>query len=122
MTPTQKEAVKELQKILKPMDTVYTILKHTSSSGMSRVIDCYVIKKNYPVWIGYKMSKALEYKWNVDKRGLNVRGAGMDMGFAIVYNLARVLFKGGDGKTITGRNGDKKPEKDGGYLLKQAWL
>jgi hypothetical protein len=35
----QADAVAELHKLLKPGDTVYTILRHVSSSGMSRVID-----------------------------------------------------------------------------------
>lgn len=122
LTQEQLNIVSDLKKVLKPNDIVYTILKHVSSSGMSRVIDCYVIKKNYPVWVGYKMAHLLGHKWNVDKRGMNVRGCGMDMGFAVVYDLASILFKGGDGKTVTGRNGDTKPETDGGYLLKQEWL
>jgi hypothetical protein len=33
-----------------------------------------------------------------------------------------MLYPKGDGKTITGRNGDIKPETDGGYLLKHIWI
>ena len=33
------EAIANLREILKPGDTVYTILRHVSKSGMSRVID-----------------------------------------------------------------------------------
>ena len=118
----RQEAIKYLKKTIKPMDTIYTILNHVSSSGMSRVIDCYVIKKNKPIRISHDVAKATGYKLHKTKDGITVGGCGMDMGFALVYDLASVLFKGGDGKTITGRNGDTKPETNGGYLLKQSWL
>ena len=36
------EAVAELKKLLKPGATVYTVLKHCSSSGMMRVIDLVI--------------------------------------------------------------------------------
>jgi hypothetical protein len=62
------------------------------------------------------------FKRDGKREGLRVSGCGMDMGFDIVYNLGRFLFPKGDGKTVTGRNGDTKPETDGGYLLKQEWL
>jgi len=43
-------------------------------------------------------------------------------GFHLIYSLGQTLFPKGDGKTIIGRNGDTKPENDGGYLLKHEWL
>lgn len=45
----EAEARANLLKLLKPGDTVYTVLKHVSSSGMSRVIDLVIpvmVEKN----------------------------------------------------------------------------
>lgn len=49
---TEKEArrmdsIKALKKLLKPGSYVYTTLAHVSSSGMSRVIGCYVVAPRY---------------------------------------------------------------------------
>ncbi len=41
---------------------------------------------------------------------------------AIYYVLGDKLYPNGDGKTVTGRNGDTKAETDGGYLIKHIWL
>jgi len=50
----EAEAIVHLRSMLKPGDTVYTVLRHVSRSGMTRGIDCYVIADNRPVWItGY---------------------------------------------------------------------
>src|SRR5688572_7990389 len=39
------EAAAELRKLLKPGDTVYTILRHRAASGMFRVIDLVIIAR-----------------------------------------------------------------------------
>jgi hypothetical protein len=44
------EAIVHLREVLKPGDTVYTVLRHVSRSGMSRNIDLYMAD-NKPVWI-----------------------------------------------------------------------
>lgn len=100
---------------------VFCIVKNVSSSGMSRDIDFYTftheqgeIKKH---WLSYRIAGLLDYPFNDKKECVKVSGCGMDMCFSVVYNLGSVLYPKGDGKTITGRNGDKKPETDGGYLL-----
>lgn len=53
-TNTEREQARaDLLKLLKPGATVYTILRHCSASGMSRVIDLVVIErareKRYPL-------------------------------------------------------------------------
>lgn len=113
------EAIEHLRKWLKPGDTVYTILRHVSRSGMQRQISVVVLVKDedgsiidlHPNW---SVAKATGYRLN--KGGANdaliVDGAGMDMGFDVVYNLGRVLFPD---VTTDGH-------KDGGYSLKHRWL
>ena len=98
------EAIERLQKLISRDDTVYTILRHVSSSGMSRAIDCYLIKDNRPYWIGRSAATAAGYKWNSKHDGAQLGGCGMDMGFALVHDLSRALFDGD------------------GYAIKQSWL
>ncbi len=105
------EAIARLREILKPGDTVYTVVRHVSSSGMSRVIDLYHFSihdgKIQKSWLSGYASTALG--WNLDqKRGaLRVSGCGMDMGFHVVSTLSRVLFPDAE-----------RPD----YALNQEWL
>lgn len=104
--------------------TIFTVLRHVSASGMSRRIDVYAIKDNRPLYLSGICEKLGIGKIGKD-RGLIVNGCGMDMGFAIVYDLGRKVFPNGFKlrKNENGRNGDKSGfDKDGGYALKQEWL
>lgn len=119
----QQEAIKALRKTLKPGDTVYTILRHVSSSGMSRRIDLYTMKKNRPVFLTHYAAKALDYNRKPDQQGITVGGCGMDMGFHLVYSLGRTLFPNGFKIKGVGRNGDTSGhDNDGGYALNHCWL
>lgn len=100
----RQEAKERLLEWLKPGDTVYTILRHRSRSGMSRVIGVVLLKDGVDLHPNYAVSKFLG--WNLgkaDRDGISVSGCGMDMGFHLVYELSQGLF--GDG-----------------YALKQRWL
>ncbi len=115
------EAEKRLRELLPEKDRlIYTTIKKVSQSGMYRHISCTIIKDNKPYCIDWAVSRLLELPLKNDS--VSISGCGMDMGFSIVYNLGSILFPKGDGKTITGRNGNTKPETDGGYLIKQRWL
>ena len=101
----KQEAIKRLQEMLKPEDVVFTILRHVSQSGMTRDISL-VIPTNHRgvdgiMCIDYLASRAMDMKIKND--GLRIGGCGMDMGFALVYDLAYTVF--GEG-----------------YALKQRWL
>jgi hypothetical protein len=104
----------ELKKILEESDyKVYTILRHVSSSGMFRVISCFVIGKDgRPRSIDWYIEKVLGYKRDMDRDGLRVSGAGMDMGFHVVYGLSEHLY----------RNPDGSYSHEGAYKLKQEWV
>ena len=122
----QEEAIAYLSKILEPGTKVYTILRHRSASGMSRVISVFVCVNGDAKNIDWYVANALDYKRD-DKHdgGIKMGGCGMDMGFALVYNLGRKLYPEGFklAKGQYGRNGDKSGfDKDGGYALKQEWL
>ena len=103
------EAIETLNKWLAVGDTVYTILRHRSSSGMTRWLDLYVIKDGRPLRLTYSACKALGYPYDRKHDSLKVTGCGMDMGFHVVYSLAYVLNNG-------------KTEGDAGYSLQHNWL
>lgn len=90
------EAVTYLRGLLYPGDTVYTTVTHVTSTGMTRWIRVLVMKDNQPVDISWHAGKALGLQVNTRSHdGVEVGGAGMDMGFHLVYSLSRVLFAGG---------------------------
>lgn len=138
---TAREAsIKHLRKMLKPGATVYTILKHVSRSGLSRVIDVVMLGRDERgVHLRGYAAEAIGYP--LDPRGgLRVNGAGMDMGWHLVTVLSATLYP--DGFTCIGEgrgarrgkgcpsadhhNGDRnyKPHlhRSGGYALRHQWL
>ena len=88
-----ENAKKVLLNILKEGDTVYTILRHVSASGMSRRIDLYTFKDNKPVYLSghYAMMQGED----PPKDGYKVGGCGMDMGYHLVHGLGYRLFNDG---------------------------
>ena len=94
---------------VKPGTKVYTIMRHVSSSGMSRNISLVIANGDEVMDITYYAAHALGDKLIESKghRAIRVNGCGMDMGFHLVYNLSSVLFTGQD---------------RAGYVLKQGWL
>jgi hypothetical protein len=98
-------------------DTIYTVLRSVAPSGMSRTMSLKVATDKGVIQdLTYYASVVLDYPLvEVNgSRAIRVGGAGMDLGFHVVYSLARVLFR------------DKyegQPEAvDAGYSLSQAWL
>jgi hypothetical protein len=88
----QQNAIVELDKILRdiPSDTIYTVLRHVSSSGMQREISVKMIDADRIIHLDYLVSTALGLKQG-KHNGIVVRGCGMDMGFHIVYNILRAV-------------------------------
>jgi len=107
-----KNATESLLNTLKVGDTLYTKLNHVSKSGMSRSIDVYTIQNNEPVFLTQWVARVLGESIDQKNGGIKVSGAGMDMGFHVVYSLGYKLFKGSKELTRT----------DAGYALKQRWL
>jgi hypothetical protein len=130
------QAIESLRTLLKPGDTVYTVLRHVSASGMSRDIDLYVFRDNKPQYLTNYAATALDWPMSKNK-GIKVGGCGMDMGFHLVYSLSSVLFREGfapsdigirpaDGKSVNvnigrGKNAGPmtKPEIDA--LVAKGW-
>ena len=91
--------------------TVYTIIRHVARSGCSRVIGIVSLAKveneignginvRHP---NHATSVVLGLRRSKDHDGVHISGGGMDMGFAIAYDISRVLY--GDG-----------------YALRHEWL
>jgi hypothetical protein len=101
----REQAIEELRAALPKGSTVYLVLRHVSASGMTRWIDpiVFVGEPNVPGprWYGWRVAEALGWKYDREHNGVKVGGAGMDMGFHLVYELARVLY--GDGYELTHR-------------------
>lgn len=119
----RQQAIRELRKLVKPGDTLHTILRHVSRSGMSRRIDVVKMGRNGPRYLTWLAAKVLGERTTGNGDGLVVGGCGMDMGFHVVYSLSRALYPKGFKVSGVGRNGDKSGwDNDGGYALKQEWL
>ena len=115
----KEEAIKVLREELKPGDTINTILRHVSRSGMSRSVS--LLKGDWD--ITYLAALSMGDKIDQKHGGIKIGGCGMDMGFALVYNLGYALFPDGFAVEGIGRNGDTSGwDNDGGYALKQRWL
>lgn len=123
-TAEREEAVAALRNALKPGDTLFTILRHCSRSGMQRTISIIKISKNgQPGQWSWSAAKACGWNYDNEREGIKVGGCGMDMGFHLVYSLGRVLFPDGFKVKGIGRNGDTSGrDTDGGYALNHRWL
>ncbi|MDE1866583.1 MAG: hypothetical protein KGI08_02585 [Thaumarchaeota archaeon] len=141
MTQKQEKAIRQdraravLNSWINPGDTVYTVLKHVSTSGMMRHISLYICLNGKIVDISWHAAQVLDYK-RADNGGLKIGGGGMDMGYHLVYSLASVLFKDGfqcpghncphNSHTNEGTARDGKvyhnDKYTGGYALNHQWL
>ena len=88
--------------------TVYAIIRSVAPSGMSRRIDFYTIAKDHhdntyseeshaprmQFLTGY-IAQVLGYRRDRDKDGILVKGCGMDMAFAVTYELSMLLYDNG---------------------------
>jgi hypothetical protein len=102
----KQQAIEQLKNILSEGDTVYTVLRHRSASGMSRRIDLYIFRDNQKHYLTGLFAHAMGEKAPED--GYKVGGCGMDMGFHLVYTLSSVLFP--------------EDRKNGGYKLNHEWI
>lgn len=87
----RQEAAKELRAILKPGDTVQSILRHVSRSGMNRNISFTVVKKDEVKNLDNLIATVLDYRRSSDG-SLSVGGCGQDMGFHVIHLLGYALF------------------------------
>mgnify|MGYP001559392942 CR=1 FL=1 len=140
-TEEKTEALESLHESLKPGDTVYTILRRVSRSGMSRSISLLVSTEDGPYEITHLAVRAGLGTFDRDNDGVKVVGCGMDMGFHLVYHLSYTMFPDGfacigQGCPANDHNNDYlapnrnraldyspgRHHQDGGYALQHRWL
>ena len=121
------EASADLFELLEPGDTLHTVLRHVSKSGMSRDIDVYKLVDSEAIWLSWKVARLLDEPMHND--AIRVRGAGMDMGFHLVYGIGQRLWP--EGFTCIGENCpsndhlngyDAEHHRSGGYALRHRWM
>lgn len=99
---TEAEAKDQLRTLLPKGSEIYTIVRHVSSSGMSRRISAYMVEDGKIRDLDFLLIRAGFGKRRGDKDGLFIQGCGMDMAFALVYGIATTLHD--DGYSITKRS------------------
>lgn len=115
----RNESIEKLHELLKPGDTVCTILNHVSRSGMMRHISLVIARDSEIIDITWLAARALDMK-RADNGGIKISGCGMDMGFSLVYSLGATMWPNGTKKPHGTRNG--QPDYDGGYALNHRWI
>ena len=116
----KQQACDALREVLKPGDTVHTILRHVSKSGVSRSISLIIAENGEVCDITDITSRAMSESLDTKNRGIKIGGCGMNMGFQLVYLLGCALWPDGTPASHGTRNGE--PDTSGGYALKQRWL
>jgi hypothetical protein len=121
----RNEAIAELRKLgVRPGAKILTKVTHVARSGMSRTIACYIVKGGEVHDISHLVARATGHTCGADG-AVKIGGCGMNMCFALVYALGRVMFpKGGSLKHSPRAYQEREVgrETDGGYLLKYADL
>lgn len=115
----KKYCAKQIKKFVKPGSKVFVKCDHVSRSGMMRHLDLYATHKGELIRLTGYAADLLDYR-TTDRGALKVGGCGMDMGFAVVYELGRALWPKGTSKPHGTRNGE--PDTCGGYALKHSWM
>ena len=106
---TEREDAKaRLLEMLSPGDTIYTVLRHVSKSGMMRAIDVYAFSPDpeygtTKLRLSSLVAAAADMNYSEKHEAIRADGCGMDMGYHIMTNLGRALFP--DGFGCTGKNG-----------------
>lgn len=133
----QQEAYDNLREVLSPGDTLHTVLRHVSKSGMTRWIDVYKIEDGEMRFLSFWVSDLLDYPMSDKHQGVKVGGCGMDMGFHLVYNVSRALFASGydciqdeengvrcpSNHHVNARNRTKsKDQHTDGYAISHKWI
>lgn len=130
------EARDRLRELLASVNVIYTVLTHTSRDGMFRAIKPLIATHLDDVRdITHLVSLATGDKEH-RRGGIGMGGCGMDMGFALVYNIGRVIIDNepwqcrGDrcpsNEHVNSPRAPYGPEVihtgDGGYRFRHTWL
>ena len=107
------DEIAQAREYLKQFGTLHTMLRHVSKSGMSRDISVVGSLNGEVENVTWYVARALDYKLHSNNTGnhvIKMKGCGMDMGYALIYNLSRAIYETPDNQS------------DAGYIIKQRWL
>ena len=108
----RQERIEHLRSFLVPGETIFTVLRHVSRSGMYRAIDLFVMRDNQPSRISWGVACALDgVRYDTRHDAVGVTGCGMDMGFDVVNGLSYTLH--GMKDSDAGR---------AGYTFEHRWM
>jgi hypothetical protein len=113
---TREEALEGLREVCPAGTTVYCVLRHWRKGSSRRVIGFFTWHTNewHPKGGPFHLNRLIAatgmYHHHKDHEGLIVEGGGMDMGFAVVYDLMHALW-----------GADTRDER-GAYKLERAWI
>lgn len=102
LTTEQQEYRDGLKAMLPKGAKVHTLVRSVSSSGMSRRISVFAIIEGDLVNLDWHIERAGIAKRRANRQGLYIQGCGMDMCFALTYDIAIALHD--DGYSITNEN------------------
>lgn len=128
---TKEQATEFLREHLNAGDTIACTVTHVTRSGMNRSIMGIICIDGEPVDISPWIAAATGNRFDRNNGGVKMSGCGMDMGFAMVYELSARIFDeficiGEACPSNDHSNGDRDytPHKhsDTGYALRQRWL
>lgn len=88
---TELKPIDRLRELVPRGTRVFTILRRAARSGMSREIGLVVMSNGRPLHPNWLACQVLGLRQG-DRDGIVVRGCGMDMGFAVVTDLAQALY------------------------------
>lgn len=96
----QEDARERLADILRENDTLYTVLRHRSRSGMARWLDVYAFlpcpergdRAVEKYRLSYLVANATGYAYDRRHEAIRVNGCGFDVGHDVVYSLSMALF------------------------------
>lgn len=114
----QRQAIDELRELLEPGETIWTVVRHVSKSGMARAIDAYVFRTDestgqpYKLWLSPKIARACGMQFHQKYEAVWLQGCGMDMGFHLVNTLSYALH----GYETT----DETPKP--GFTFRHEWI
>jgi len=104
VTKEEKEnAIEYLREYVKEGDTIYTLVKKVSPSGMSRQMVIIVRTDTGVRNISWLTARALGYRMCKENDCFSISGCGQDMGYAVAYDIGATLF-------------------NDGYKVKHSWL
>jgi hypothetical protein len=100
-TMSREKAREYLTEQIAPGMTIFSIVRRTAASGMSRMIDLYVIENNQPRRISHLVAGLLGKTLDRETIAIRMTGCGSDSAKELVRNLSTELFS--DGQSLSER-------------------